>query len=85
MALNHDWQDIVIKRYPKLKRRLGKLRGENLKLAEFGIRRHLNFCSKSGIVPDLDAIREIIDDALNGRSIAKSNETENVLNKINTE
>ena len=48
-------------------RRFGKLRGEALDIATEGIVRHMRACDRLDVKPDVFAIREIIDDALNGR------------------
>lgn len=50
-------------------RRFAKLTGEALEIATEGIIRHLRACAKMDINPDASAVREIIDDALNGRRV----------------
>jgi hypothetical protein len=50
-------------------RRFAKLTGEALEIATEGIIRHLRACAKMDVNPDASAIREIIDDALNGRKV----------------
>lgn len=50
-------------------RRYKKLRGENLTIASEGIIRHLKACAKNDNSPDASAIREIIDDAINGKRV----------------
>ncbi|RMH34205.1 MAG: hypothetical protein D6687_04285 [Acidobacteria bacterium] len=50
-------------------RRFAKLTGEALEIATEGIIRHLRACAKMDVNPDASAIREIIDDALNGRRV----------------
>ena len=47
-------------------RRLKKIEGEALSIAAEGIIRHLRACSKIDVSPQAYAIKEIIDDALNG-------------------
>ena len=48
-------------------RRYSKLTGPTLDMATEGILRHLRACDKMDVNPDVAAVREIIDDALNGR------------------
>jgi hypothetical protein len=50
-------------------RRYSKLTGEALEIATAGILRHLRACEKMDVNPDASAVREIIDDALNGRRV----------------
>lgn len=50
-------------------RRFSKLTGEALEIATEGIIRHLRACAKMDVNPDASAVREIIDDALNGRRV----------------
>lgn len=50
-------------------RRFSRLKGKPLEIATEGIIRHLRACSKMDITPDHSAIREIIDDAQNERSV----------------
>lgn len=50
-------------------RRFSKLGGETLEIATEGIIRHLRACAKMDVNPDASAVREIIDDALNGRRV----------------
>lgn len=50
-------------------RRYSKLDGESLEIASEGIIRHLRACAKMDVNPDASAVREIIDDALNGRRV----------------
>lgn len=50
-------------------RRFSKLNGDTLEIATEGIIRHLRACRRQDCNPDGGAIREIIDDALNGRRI----------------
>jgi len=50
-------------------RRFSKLSGEPLEIASEGIIRHLKACAKMDVNPDASAVREIIDDALNGRRV----------------
>ncbi len=50
-------------------RRFAKLTGEALEIATEGIIRHLRACAKMNVNPDASAVREIIDDALNGRRV----------------
>lgn len=50
-------------------RRFARLQGASRTIAEAGIIRHLYACDRNGVEPDIGAIREIIDDALNGRAV----------------
>ncbi|NNE67718.1 MAG: hypothetical protein HKN33_14245 [Pyrinomonadaceae bacterium] len=50
-------------------RRFSKLAGEPLEIASEGIVRHLKACARMDVNPDASAVREIIDDALNGRRV----------------
>lgn len=50
-------------------RRYSKLSGIPLEIATQGILRHLRACDRMDVNPDTSAVREIIDDALNGRRV----------------
>ena len=50
-------------------RRYSKLAGTTLDIATEGILRHLRACDRMDVNPDVAAVREIIDDALNGRRV----------------
>ncbi len=50
-------------------RRFTKLAGDSIDIATQGIIRHLRACARMDVNPDASAIREIIDDALNGRRV----------------
>lgn len=50
-------------------RRYSKLTGDPLEIATEGIIRHLRACARMDVNPDASAVREIIDDALNGRRV----------------
>ncbi|REJ77727.1 MAG: hypothetical protein DWQ47_15270 [Acidobacteria bacterium] len=50
-------------------RRYSKLTGEAMEIASEGIIRHLKACARMDVNPDASAVREIIDDALNGRRV----------------
>jgi hypothetical protein len=50
-------------------RRYSKLGGTSLAIATEGILRHLRACDRMDVNPDTSAVREIIDDALNGRRV----------------
>jgi hypothetical protein len=50
-------------------RRFAKLSGTALEIAAEGIIRHLRACARMDVNPDASAVREIIDDALNGRKV----------------
>lgn len=50
-------------------RRFSKLSGPPLEIATEGIMRHLRACDRMDVNPDTSAVREIIDDALNGRRV----------------
>ena len=50
-------------------RRYSKLTGVTLEIATEGIVRHLKACDRMDVNPETSAVREIIDDALNGRRV----------------
>ena len=50
-------------------RRFAKLSGATVEIATEGIIRHLRACARMDVNPDASAVREIIDDALNGRRV----------------
>ena len=50
-------------------RRYLKLTGVALEIATEGVLRHLRACDRMDVNPDTSAVREIIDDALNGRRV----------------
>ena len=50
-------------------RRYSKLNGVSLEIATEGIIRHLKACDRMDVNPETSAVREIIDDALNGRRV----------------
>ncbi|HSK74215.1 MAG TPA: hypothetical protein VK892_21125 [Pyrinomonadaceae bacterium] len=50
-------------------RRFSKLSGAALEIATEGVIRHLRACARMDVNPDASAVREIIDDALNGRRV----------------
>lgn len=50
-------------------RRYSKLTGVAMEIATQGIIRHLRACDRMDVNPDTSAVREIIDDALNGRRV----------------
>jgi hypothetical protein len=50
-------------------RRFSKLTGVAREIAIEGITRNLTACDNQGVEPDSSPIREIIDDALNGRRV----------------
>lgn len=50
-------------------RRYSKLGGDAMEIATQGIIRHLRACARMEVNPDASAVREIIDDALNGRRV----------------
>jgi hypothetical protein len=50
-------------------RRFLKLNGPTLDIASEGIIRHLKACERMDVNPDASAVREIIDDAMNGRRV----------------
>ena len=50
-------------------RRFAKLNGVTIEIATEGIIRHLRACARMDVNPDASAVREIIDDALNGRRV----------------
>ena len=50
-------------------RRFAKLSSVPMEIATEGIIRHLRACARMDVNPDASAVREIIDDALNGRRV----------------
>ncbi|HKP68195.1 MAG: hypothetical protein ABI857_00070 [Acidobacteriota bacterium] len=50
-------------------RRYSKLTEDAIEIATQGIIRHLRACARMEVNPDASAVREIIDDALNGRRV----------------
>ena len=50
-------------------RRFSKLVGVAMEIATEGIVRHLKACDRMDVNPETSAVREIIDDALNGRRV----------------
>ena len=50
-------------------RRFSKLASGAVEIAAEGIIRHLRACARMDVNPDASAVREIIDDALNGRRV----------------
>lgn len=50
-------------------RRYGRLSGTSLAIATVGIQRHFDACDRTGVEPDVGAVREIIEDALEGRAV----------------
>ena len=50
-------------------RRYSKLMGVAAEIATEGIIRHLRACDRMDVNPDTSAVRENIDDALNGRRV----------------
>jgi hypothetical protein len=50
-------------------RRYSKLSGVAFEIATQGILRHIRACDRMDVNPDTSAVREIIDDALNGRRV----------------
>lgn len=62
-------QDIILQIDHIQARRFSKLSGAPLQIATEGIIRHLRACARMDVNPDASAVREIIDDALNGRRV----------------
>jgi hypothetical protein len=61
--------EIIRELDPYLAKRLARLNGTPREIAELGIVRHLAACDRVAMQPDFRAVREIIDDALNGQAI----------------
>lgn len=57
-------------------RRFRLLRGEAREIAIEGITRHFRACALVGCSPDRVALREIIDDAINGRRVFAESEND---------
>lgn len=47
-----------------------------MEIAREGILRHLSACDRMDVNPDTSAVREIIDDAINGRRVFAETATE---------
>ena len=62
-------QDRILKIDHIQARRFSKLTDDALEIASEGIVRHLRACARMDVNPDASAVREIIDDALNGRRV----------------
>ena len=62
-------QDVILQIDHIQARRFSKLSGAPLEIAAEGIIRHLKACARMDVNPDASAVREIIDDALNGRRV----------------
>ncbi len=62
-------QDRILQNDQIQSRRFSKLGGATLEIASEGIIRHLKACARMDVNPDASAVREIIDDALNGRRV----------------
>lgn len=60
-------------------RRFEKLSGVTLNIASEGILRHLKACDRMNVEPDPAAIREIVDDALNGKRVFATTNEDNLL------
>lgn len=58
---------------PATARHYARLEGVVRDIATEGITRHFDACDRHGIEPDRLAVREIIEDALNGRAVYKEN------------
>lgn len=54
-------------------RRFARLDEKAQEIAREGITRHLRACARMDVNPDAAAVREIIDDAINGRKIYAEN------------
>lgn len=65
LAVNNRIERIA----PLQARRFARLTGTANEIATEGIIRHLAACARHDVPPDFRAIREIIDDALNGDRI----------------
>lgn len=50
-------------------RRYNRLSSEVRLIAREGITRHFNACDRAGVAPDVAAVREIMDDAQEGRAV----------------
>ena len=59
-------------------KRFGKLTGDAAEIATEGILRHLRACARLDVSPDGSAVREIIDDALNGRKVYEETDADAV-------
>ena len=61
--------EILFQIDPIQARRFVKLDSALLEIAREGIVRHLKACARADVRPDASAVREIIDDALDGRRV----------------
>lgn len=61
--------EIIFALDPVQGRRFAKLDEAPLEIAAEGIRRHLLACRRSDVLPEPNAFREIIDDAIKGRRV----------------
>ena len=59
-------------------RRFSKLTSDAAEIATEGILRHLRACARLDVSPDASAVREIIDDALNGRKVYEETDADAV-------
>lgn len=62
-------EEVIRDMDPYLAKRFTRLGGSPREIAELGILRHLAACERVPIQPDFRAIREIIDDAINGQAV----------------
>lgn len=61
--------DRIAELCPIQARRYERTSGRVREIATAGIVRHFDACDRNGVEPGKDAIREIIDDAWNGRAV----------------
>ena len=74
MFIERSLHDRILRIDKAQARKFAKLYGPALEIATEGITRHLRACARSDVLPNRNAIREIIDDALNGRRIFAESE-----------
>lgn len=70
------WSEVIKKIDSFQAKRFDKLEGDAREIAIDGIRRHFRNCKKSEVGASVDAIREIIDDAIIGQSVFDQTNTD---------
>lgn len=66
-------QDRIAEIDPIEGRRFARMFGKAREIAAAGIIRHLDACDRNGVEPDHLALREIMEDAWQGRAVYKEN------------
>lgn len=68
-VLRHSSRSSILKKFLNLTSKIQEV-------ATYGIKRHIYYCNRCDVAYDLDAMREIIDDAILGYKQALQNERE---------